>query len=144
MRVSGRNRRQSYRGEEPTMAFWLPLNASVFFVFFQTRFSIRDLPSNLTALYVTLCRLHFLLARIVRHSSIPVTVLSTFFFVNYELWSFDFSPPLPRFLSDFFCGLLWEKRRLGLENDKFDFWELSIKKKRKRKRKVSKSHDFKS
>lgn len=70
MRVSGRNRRQSYRGEEATMAFWLPLNASVFFAFFQTPFSIRDLPSNLTALCVTLCRLHFLFPRIVRHSSI--------------------------------------------------------------------------
>ena len=84
MRVSGRNRRQSYRGYGPTMAFWLPLNASVlflpFFFFRETRLSTREsLPSNLTALYVTLCRLHFLSARIVRHSSIPVTELSAFF-----------------------------------------------------------------
>ena len=38
MRVSGRNRRQSYRGYGPTMAFWLPLNASVLFLpFFFSR-----------------------------------------------------------------------------------------------------------
>ena len=107
MRVSGRNRRQSYRGYGPTMAFWLPLNASVlflpFFFFRETRLSTREsLPSNLTALYVTLCRLHFLSARIVRHSSIPVTELSAFFFVNYELWNFH--PSLSFSFSRFFRG----------------------------------------
>lgn len=104
MRVSGRNRRQSYRGEEATMAFWLPLNASVFFAFFSN--SIFH-PRPSVQFNRPLCNALSIAFFIPAHCPPFFHPSSPRFFS----WITSFETSIPPFISfsGFFCGRLWEK-----------------------------------